>query len=224
MKRLLMTTVFSLAALGGGLLATAPAQAQQQPSRMEPGIDHKMYLSGSFGAAWIEDTEYSFANVRGELEYDNPGWMANVAVGYRMSPMWRGELELGHGRIDTDRITGNGSSAGISAELAVTTLTANAFFDIPVSRWGFTPYVGGGIGFAYSEVDSSRTTFGGTTVTRGGNDEIDLVAFGEAGLSFGLQSGLELVPSYRYMWIDSSEDGFDDTTAHIARLGLRYTF
>jgi opacity protein-like surface antigen len=216
-----ITTALAIAAFGVGVTS---AQAQQQPSRMEPGIDHKMYLSGNIGGVWVEDTEYSFANVRGELEYDNPGWLANVAVGYRMSPRWRGELELGHGRIDTDRITGNGSSAGINAELAVTTLTANAFFDIPVSRWGFTPYVGGGIGLAYSEVDSLRTTFGGTTVTRGGNDEIDLVAFGEAGLSFGLQSGLELVPSYRYMWIDSSEDGFDDTTAHIARIGLRYTF
>jgi hypothetical protein len=70
-------------------------------------------------------------------------------------------------------------------------------------------------------VDSE--TVGGRSFPEG-STSTDLTAFAEAGLSFDLGSALELVPPYRYQWIDDGRDGFDDSGIHVARLGLRYWF
>src|SRR3546814_18388480 len=75
-----------------------------------------------------------------------------------------------------------------------------------------------------SDVCSSDLSSGGTTVSAEGDTDTNLTAFGEVGLNIALAPAFDLVPSYRYQWIDDGRDGFADTPMHVFRAGLRYWF
>ncbi len=72
--------------------------------------------------------------------------------------------------------------------------------------------------------DRPAVTSNGSTL--GGNDgnATDFTAFGEAGVAYKVSDGLEIVPSYRYQWINDGAQGLDDTTQHVARIGFRSWF
>lgn len=58
----------------------------------------------------------------------------------------------------------------------------------------------------------------------GSDDSSNLTAFGEVGLNFRLVRNVVAAPSYRLLWIDTDNELFEDTIAHIFKMGLRISF
>ena len=117
--------------------------------------------------------------------------------------------------------------------------SANVFADMRTES-GITPYLGGGIGVVKSDVDKpTKSTTSEFKVSRNisGHKSTDLTAFGEVGIAFPVFGIVEIVPGYRYQWINNAESaideegviddvagGIDDVTAHIFKVGFRYSF
>lgn len=74
------------------------------------------------------------------------------------------------------------------------------------------------------DVGQTTLTANGLTVLLGGDTETYLTAFGEGGLSIRVSTNVELVPAYRYTWIDSGGSIFEDDTSHMVKIGLRFKF
>lgn len=196
-------------------IGISPAAAQNPA---DPGF----YVGLSGAAIFVEDNDATISGVAIEVDYETTYGISGQA-GYRFGNGLRLEGEVGYTSIDDAELRALGVTVDLSADLDVWTFTGNAFYDMHVSDW-LSPYVGGGIGVAHQNLDSVTATFGGTTVTTSGDTSTDLTVFGEIGLNLHVTESIDLVPAYRYAWIDDGCCGFDDTTAHIAEIGLRYNF
>ncbi|WP_162913059.1 outer membrane beta-barrel protein [Rhodospirillaceae bacterium SYSU D60014] len=182
------------------------------------------YFAGTLGFVSPMDEEANDGGVRAELSYQS-ATMVSGAIGYAVGNGFRTELEVGYASIEGDRIKlsdGVNSSSYDLSDYEVSTLltTANLFYDIK-TKGLVSPYVGGGLGFAQLSVDgftvAGWTFYGGT--------ETDLAAFGEVGLSLPVTETLDIVPAYRFLWINTADyEGYEDTTAHILKVGARFAF
>lgn len=205
----------TLAAFGAALLAATavtPAIAQE---KLRTGS----YAGISGGALIPQDTNGPGGS---ELQHDT-GYAIYGQYGYRFPNQLRLEAELGYGNSDYDSFRANGSRAGVNGDVDRYSATGAAYYDFDTG----TPmglYVGGGAGVMHQRYDRPAVTSNGSTL--GGNDgnSTDFTAFGEAGLAYRVSSSMEIVPSYRYQWINDGAQGLDDTTMHVARIGLRSYF
>lgn len=202
----------ALAALAASLLAAPAAFAQD---KLATG------WYGTLSGAYLQP-EDSDANNGLSLEFDN-GYAIYGAAGYRFPNNFRAEAELGYGNTDLDRVTGRGGSANLNGDIDSYTLTGAVYYDFATGSM-FTPYAGVGAGLAHQKLSRVSATINGATLTADGDSSTDLTAFGEAGVSIKIADKFDLVPSYRYQWINDGQDGLDDTTAHVFKLGLRYWF
>ncbi len=197
-------------------LAVPAAHAQKAPV---PG----WYAQGNVSLSWFENDHYTQSGSTGDLKYDNPDWGGSVAGGYKLGNGFRVEGEFGYTRADAKQVTVNSTPVSVSGNADIYTLTVNGYYDFTVAP-RVTPYVGGGIGAAIVDVGTITAKSGATTVTANGHSETDFTAFGEVGIAINVAQNIDVVPSYRYLWVNDGRDGFDDDTAHIARVGARYTF
>jgi opacity protein-like surface antigen len=204
-------------AIAAALLATTalalPAQAQ------ENRLKHGSYAGITGGYLMPQDTDRSGGS---HLESDN-GYGISGQYGYRFPNNLRLEAELGYGNVDNDSYHANGGSAGVGGDTDQYSLTGAAYYDIATGT-PLTPYFGGGAGIMHQRRDRPAVSVNGSTL--GGNDgnDTDFTAFGEVGIGYQVADGLEIVPSYRYQWINDGAQGLDDTTQHVARLGFRSWF
>jgi len=123
------------------------------------------YLSGNAGAVWLNDAEYEDAKGDApDATYDT-GFLLGAALGYDFG-MIRTEAEFGYRKNDIDEwedLTISGVNVGdFNASGDVTTLSYlfNGYIDFE-NRTSITPYVGGGLGFAYSDCDDMIRNIGG---------------------------------------------------------------
>lgn len=181
------------------------------------------YASLSAGLTFNRDIEGDVEGVEVTGEYDNPGYAIWAALGYRFGNGFRAEVELGYGRIEAESVSFLGVSVPVDGTTDLFSGTINGFYDFNVGGV-VTPYIGGGVGVLHSSVDEVTATVGSTTITAEGDDSTDLTAFAEAGVAVSVAQQLELVPAYRFQWVNNGEDGFDDDMAHVVKVGLRYTF
>ena len=194
-------------------LLTAPAMAQDRS-------DGGWY--GTLGGAWLVPRDYDGSGSFDEVKTYN-GYGIFAAAGYRLGSGLRAEAELGYGNVENDRVTRTGiGTTEVGGDIDMYSVTGALYYDMPLD-FVVKPYVGAGAGVVHQRNSRPATTIGGATLPAG-NDTTDLTAFGELGLSYRLTSDIELVPSYRYQWINDGEHGLDDTGMHIARLGVRYAF
>ncbi len=123
----------------------------------------------------------SGTSVGWSTEFDT-GYAISGAFGAAMPSGWRGEVELTYTSTDVDThkgVTAGGASidaadaavlitgspplgatvADVVADgrgsLEATYLMANAYYDFGAGAWSLTPYLGGGLGFAFADVDFS---------------------------------------------------------------------
>lgn len=206
------------AAVAAVLLSTTalalPAVAQDT-NTLKPGS----YAGITGGYLMTPDVDRSGGAT---LERDN-GFGISGQYGYRFPNNLRLEAELGYANIDNDRYRANGGSAGVGGDTDQYSLTGAAYYDFE-TKTPLTPYIGAGAGLVHQRYDRPAVTSNGSTL--GGNDgnATDFTAFGEAGLAYKVADGLEIVPSYRYQWINDGAQGLDDSTQHVARLGFRSWF
>lgn len=145
---------------------------------------------------------------QGDSKYDNQA-VYGGAVGLDFGAV-RTELELGYFDMG-----GNGGDLGAVQN---TVAGLNVFFE-PVTVNGFTPYVGGGIGYGW---------FSGT----GTNDanEASIVYNVGGGVTYAIDKNWMIDVGYRYYISDENEivadrnDGGTNYEAHVVSAGVRYNF
>jgi opacity protein-like surface antigen len=166
-----------------------------------------------------------------------------AGVGYQITSYLRTDLTLDYW-FDSDF---DGSTAGVCGGVACVStdtssynawvLLANAYADLG-TYYGFTPYVGAGIGGANVNWDDLHNTIDGTTTVHSGASDWRFAWALMAGTSYCLTDNLKLDVGYRYTNVDGGRmfdlapavgpgagPGFDDGfNVHEARAGLRYDF
>lgn len=200
-----------VALFGPLLLLALPGAPQAQTFSAGP------YVGLSAGALLLTSTDGSLGPLDTELDFA-PGFTLAGQLGYRFS-LLRTELEIEYGRVDVDSASAAGLEADADGEIGILRGTIGAYLDltlIPIIK----PYAGGGIGFA--NVDGDSAVVGDEVV--GIEDGTDLTAHAEAGFTFTLFPLVDLVPAYRFIWIDNGDARTDDTTAHVIKLGTRLEF
>lgn len=209
----LLSSILFAGSLSLAVLATPDAQAQDRAS----AGPSPWY--GALSGAWLVPRDY---DGEGQEWKTYNGYALYGALGYRWSESWRAEAEIGYGTVENDRISVGQASSKVGGDVDYYSATAALYHDFS-PLYGATPYLGGGAGLVHQENTRPAATVGGRSFPAG-SDSTDLTAFGEIGFSLPVSAHAEIVPAYRYQWIDDGRDGFDDSGIHVARIGLRYWF
>jgi opacity protein-like surface antigen len=165
---------------------------------------------------------------------DQGVWGGGLALGYDMR-MMQGWLPL---RVELEgffRESGEENFTVLQGNLSnrarVTTLFANAFYDIPLGM-AFTPYVGLGIGMANVDY-RTNTDLALDLLPAGASNSDDQWNFAwniGAGVAYTITQNLDIDFNYRYVDVGEGEvkvGGFrsdSDIYLHEFLLGLRLTF
>src|SRR4051812_4841191 len=171
-------------ALGGGLLATGPALAQADWRSMPT---EGLYIGAAVGPNWRDITkldqsgsvttrlrENGFPAANGKAKFD-VGIAGNLALGWGFGNGLRAELEGGYHGNNVRRITGFGALGQTNAAANpngtgnTPSVMVNAYYDfyIPGTPW-IVPYIGAGIGAAWSEISRETITYNNPAFVRPG--------------------------------------------------------
>jgi outer membrane protein OmpA-like peptidoglycan-associated protein len=235
--------------------ATAMAQTPFQPVT-------GLYIAGGAGANWLmgRDLETRGGNrtylnslnagSTGESRH-NTGWGGQVALGWGFGNGVRAEIEGNYRQNEVDKFGGFGGPTttrafrSIDGDIRQYGVMANAYYDFVIPGFPVQPYIGGGVGYVWTEYDGVRAT----RATPGGNslviDDTDgkFAWQGIAGAAYPVAAvpGLALTLEYRYMGtLEPKLDGrvvsptgatvargdfrADQAENHSVMLGIRYAF
>jgi len=201
------------------------------------------YVEGSAGTQLRMDASRSstFTNLNtgatapgtDTTTYD-PGFVANLGLGYRLPLGFRVEGEVGYAHYSSSSTSPatngafpalNGSRLGLQAGGGFDqgSITANAFYDLPISG-GLIPYIGGGVGAFLTNAQSGY--FAGPGVrffTQGGGTSYVVPGIlGEVGLNIAFNANWAVVPSYRFEHV-FTVSGLANNE-NIFKLGVRYSW
>jgi len=196
----------------GVLVLLVAAQSWAQ-SRTNP---HGLYLSGNIGFG-IRPDETDKGPVGGRFEND-PAFVINGAIGVELNPMIRAEGEIGLHSNTADAV-------GFPDDFTfgVISFMGNAYFDIPTNS-PLRPYLGGGVGFAISNLEDEVGGFTG--------DDSDLVGAFQlmAGIGYDISPKATLTFGYRYFTTSDPDYNIGGTlisleyTSHDFLFGARFRF
>lgn len=222
MKGVLAATAAAVVVLGCAVRA--------QAADPEKGL----YLRG--------DTGWSMSQDAGKDVNDDVGGSAIISggVGYRLNQHIRGDVTLGYrGGYEVDKSsTIGGSRYDFKGDVSSLVGMANVYVDIAKIKM-FTPYVGGGIGFARNKVDDVDVTVGGSKGKLSGDDSSDLAWQLSAGVGIDVAPQWMVDVGYRYMDLGEAKSGTavsgiggtasvpaqaGELKAHELQVGVRYNF
>lgn len=170
------------------------------------------------------DTGASFPS---EDDFDNSAIIGG-GIGYRFNEHLRADATLGYRGWFGGNTAWNAGPASIGAKADVSSFAglANLYYD--VGRFGaFTPYVGGGMGFASNTVSDYRVFVNGAqTASAGDHSETDFAWQVSVGTAIDVAPQWAVDVGYRYFDAGDLWDGWAgnrDLTAHELQIGLRYS-
>ena len=204
-----LTTLFSLALFVGFTVSTASAE---------------VYISGNLGAVFLNDADIKEGGDSGEITFDN-GAVITFALGTTIGNAGRIEVEVGARKNDRDEISFDDYDGDFDRDGDVTTvsLMGNAYYDFK-NESRFTPFIGGGLGFANVEYDvDSFIGIGDPDVKEDDNVLAYQIILG-CGYAAIEQLSIDL--QYRFFSTEDPEiDGIDvEYQSHNVMLGLRFSF
>jgi len=193
------------------------ASAQPALSVSQPFGD--FYVGLSTGVLIPNDTDQKVTGTilglpvsgAGKLHY-KPGIIVDALVGYHINPYVAAEVDLAYARYEYDEIKG---------VLTVGPLTVNrSTFDgnvqywmgfvnaivTPLGRSGFSPYIGGGIGFSSYEakINSISNPIVGVARINSTTTNTDFAANAIAGFNYAVSDNVAVGARYRFLWTDSA--------------------
>lgn len=187
------------------------------------------YVQGNFGFSIPEDGDISGGGLTGEADLDN-AFAFGGAVGYAFDPI-RAEIEISYRNADVDKVTidqiGVLTGAG---DVGILTPMLNAFVDFEI-RHDIKPFIGGGIGWAFIDVETDSGTVGLVV-----NDDDSALAWNIiGGVSWAFMDRAEIVTFYRYLYVTETDFKAallgvpgtleaDSLSAHEINVGLRFGF
>jgi opacity protein-like surface antigen len=210
---------------------TGPASAQYVQG---------FYVGAGLGLNVLQDIDLSFNSAAGGGAGQanmNLGGAGVVSVGYGYGNGLRAELEGGIRANDADRFGGFGGVAnGANASGTVTQYSAmlNVLWDRDFG-WPVVPYIGAGIGYAWTKFDNLRA--GTLRSTDGDKGNFAYQFMLGLGLPIDAVPGLLVTAEYRFFStlgddVDAKNSAgtrvgssnYDDLRNHSILLGLRYAF
>lgn len=243
---------FSMIALlaAGSLTAGAAAADQYNPySYSSPG---NTAATGGYGSAWSSPQRQTYQAPRGKAAGGMPdqagpyvlldsgvslssahdvGTAALVegGVGYRFNSHLRSDVTMGYRSgfaFKSNSYTDSGNAESLTTDKAnidSLALMANVYYDI--AKWNrFTPYIGGGLGFAYNE--TSPTTLyasGGSVGQSRSATNTDLAWQLSLGTSIDIFKNVSAQVGYRYIDLGQAKTGAQDFTTGPSGLGITRT-
>ena len=219
-------------------LLAAPMAAGAQPI-------HGLYIDGSAGYNLPQNPTVSGAHGNGQIQ-PGGGFVGLGSVGYGLGNGFRFELEGNYREAPLPSLSGP-LIASNSGNLHTYGVMANVLYDLDVGLPWLFPYLGGGVGYAWSDFSRQRTFTAGNFPYLSQN--LDQTQGGFAfqaigGLSFPIPNvpGLSVTTEYRFFAIPGSEtftaaDAVSGASApvsvslkvhqqydHSFMLGVRYAF
>lgn len=163
----------------------------------------------------------------------DPGVLGNFAVGYRVFPRVRAELEVGYSRYDQSSespFTADPNFPELKGEpfyrregglLDRVSGTVNLFYDLRPTAARLIPYVGVGLGASSAQRSAGEFVNGaGFVLSEGPDYTNEAVALVEGGFTWRMSRHVSLAPAYRYVrYLGLTRD-----SDHIAKLAMRYSF
>jgi len=222
----------ALAGLAATLACTASAEAAS-PWYVEGGLGGYFRDSESSSNTFHRNATPN-VNVSGvdTLKF-NPGLIANVGVGYRLTSHLRIEAEAGYFTYTGHTLNPYTSAPGYPALNGQTFTrrsgdrwsrysgTVNAYYDFTPIAGRFTPYVGGGVGASADHRTNGRyKSAGGQIFTTPGGTSTQGFGLVEGGVSIAVSPHWAVVPTYRYMHCFA----VGEDSAHVGQIRLRYSF
>lgn len=207
-------------ALAAVILAlVSPHHAHAQAER--PGA----YVETRVGLFKIEDNDATIFGADADLRVD-PGWAVEVAAGYYITDYFRSELAMAWRQADIDDLELLGTALDLDeTDIGLFTTMLNGYFELPFVL-GVRPFIGGGVGFAYFDVNLA--TKAPIVAVDSGN--FTFAFQGLVGLAFHITPNIALTGTYSYLGThETEEDGLDglvikDFRAHTLMAGLRFYF
>ncbi|MEO1344494.1 MAG: opacity family porin [Pseudomonadota bacterium] len=170
-----------------------------------PAVAQDLYVQGFAGYTFADNANFAGAiggapqSVFSDFE---DGYNIGGSVGLKFAPSgssvgFRGEVELSFGENDIDALnfTGNGPGfeVNVGGDVSATFLLVNGFIDFDTGS-KLTPYLGGGIGVGFVDID---LIYGpGVVIT--GNDEV-FAAQLIAGVSYEVGANTSIFGDVRYI-------------------------
>ena len=183
-----------------------------------------VYISGNLGAVFLYDADIKEDGDSGEFTFDNGG-VVTFAFGTTIGSAGRIEVEIGSRVNDMDEVSSDDYDFDLLVDGDVTTafFMGNAYYDFK-NESRFTPFIGGGLGFADIEYDIDDVFDIDDT---GFKDDDDVLAYQfMLGGSYAATEQLSIDLQYRFFGTEDPEiDGMDiEYQSHNVMLGLRYSF
>jgi opacity protein-like surface antigen len=214
-------------------LAASPALAQQA---QRPAVTYGPLYGGlELGAIIPGDIGELFsggATGDGDLTFKT-GVAAGAFLGYHVNNWLAAEASLDYAQYDMDKLTGSFSGFGsgpfnLDGDVTAWLGFANAIVT-PLGRSGFSPYLGGGLGFASYE--STLNAVDGVAVGAK-SSETDFAADAIVGFDYAVNDSIALGARYRFVWIGSGNtttgsgitEHEDDATAQVISATATFRF
>lgn len=190
-------------------------------------------IAGAYTLNGDQNAQNNATGTTGHLTLDD-GYAAHLAGGWDFGSQGpvgvRAELELGYGVADYDVATitksGVATSAAQTGRVTNTSVMANGFADIPLTKNGQLEwYVGLGVGVAFLSTDPILSSTGAVQVR--GWDEPVLAGQAMTGLVYHFDNNWALHGGYRYYRTQNvtvNQLHYDGNEVHAFELGLRYSF
>ncbi|OGV26118.1 MAG: hypothetical protein A3F18_05380 [Legionellales bacterium RIFCSPHIGHO2_12_FULL_37_14] len=171
------------------------------------------YIAGNINTTY---TGYTF-----NRSAYNSGYNGGGRIGFKDYPM-RYEGEISYlTAFPSQYYVDNVRQTGYSGMTSATAALANVYFDFPEIIITLTPYLSGGIGYAY--LSTNLTSTGPTTTYQFRNSGSVFAYQGSAGLSYNFANNYSLDVAYRYLGTTTSGMGVP-FQAHMAIAGATYRF
>jgi opacity protein-like surface antigen len=204
------------------LLAVSHAHHARAAEVERPGA----YVETRIGLFKPEDNDATFFNADTDLTFD-PGWAVEVATGFHINDYIRGELALAWRQTEVDDLELLGSAEELDESyIGLFTAMLNGYVELPLVL-GLRPFIGGGAGFAYFDVDLETTA----PIVAVDSGDFTFAWQGIVGLAYHITPQIALTGTYTYLGTsdtddDSTLDGLElkDYRTHTLMAGLRYYF
>jgi opacity protein-like surface antigen len=154
-----------------------------------------------------------------------PSFTGGVGVGYVWAPYFRTDLTVDIHSIMNTELSGSAPNFTLAdkTKFMSTILLANAYYDIRTGT-PWTPYFGGGVGFAVNQLTRNLDYTDNITPALSvstGNRTTDVQFAGAAmvGVSYDFSSFFAIDVNYRYLYIGGSEVGLKPEVSSSTSIG-----
>ena len=173
------------------------------------------YVSGHIGLNALDDAMLSVPGLISiDMEFD-PGFAIGGTLGYDFGDT-RLETELAYRSNDIDKFSGVGGSIDGDGDFSTLSLMINGFYEVE-NETKFTPYIGGGIGFANVKLELFD------------EDDDETVFAYQLGLGIGYEINESVTLDLGYRYFATMDPEFEDDVeaeyiSHNVLLSIRFMY